>query len=636
MTAPLQGPWAVLAIAPTQDARQIKRAYAARLKVVRPDEDAAGFQALREAYEWALSQCEAAPARPVVYLEVAPVAPLPSPQAEAESQTEAKQRAEIEQQTEAGKPAGNGEDDAEAKPAPDYSPRRAQAPHIVYRHTPSAAEEVPPSVRGAELWRAFRAALPPQDGDDVSDDSAARIEAQLRETLRHPDLVNFEARDAFEQAALHVCASERAVGALRLACDNAFGWTRAPMPLRPHERQRWLAATGQAAGDRQYQDVQRLARHSAAVRHMLESGPPKISLLRFFVPSYLADVRRFLAQLQSKWPQVLQYRLDGASLRVWSEAAHRGWPTFSGLIGMLALGAFGALLFWSNGKRLDVPEWYRDLDPAVAGSVTAVIALLPVVLRMMYPLWSPAALQRWQARFGDRPYDVLIWYGVRVAMPVLAFFAAVLPPWYADAVTVALVLTALMQAILLLLFERGRILMVFPLAGLFYGALMWEAFKPFYAYGFLVLLLTDTVFFGLRDILHRVYRRDWQHTRARLILLASGAAVVPAQLLLARDLPVLAAVFGWAWFLAGCAVVDMFGSALARSKTFGMSYIWLIGMGLLLVYARLVAHGLAGPDSPVAGILALQAVVAVLAVLALAGTGWQAGTARLRTARQRA
>ncbi len=635
MTAPLQGPWAVLAIAPTQDVRQIKRAYAARLKVIRPDEDAAGFQALREAYEWALAQCEAAPARPVVYLEVAPVAPLPSPQAEAESQTEAKPRAEIEQQTEAEKPAESGEGDAEAKPAPDYSPRRAQAPHIVYRHTPPAAEEVPPSVRGAELWRAFRAALPPQDGDDVSDDSAARIEAQLRETLRHPDLVNFEARDAFEQAALHVCASERAVGALRLACDSAFGWTRAPMPLRPHERQRWLAATGQAAGDRQYQDVQRLARHSAAVRHMLESGPPKISLLRFFVPSYRADVRRFLAHLQTKWPQVLQYRLDGASLQAWGEAAHRGRLTFNWLIGMLVLGAFGALLFWFAGTRLDDTELYLGLGPALAGSVTVAIPVLPVLLRAMFPLWLRAVLQRWRARSSDRPYDVLIWYGVRVAMPVLAFFAAVLPPWYADAVTVVLVLTALMQAILLLLFERGRILMVFPLAGLFYGALMWEAFKPFYAYGFLVLLLTDTVFFGLRDILHRVYRRDWQHARARLILLASGAAVVPAQLLLARDLPVLAAVFGWAWFLAGCAVVDMFGSALARSKTFGMSYIWLIGMGLLLVYARLAAHGLAGPDSPVAGILALQAVVAVLAVLALAGTGWQAWTARLRTARQR-
>ena len=51
MTVERQGPWAVLDIAPTQDARQIKRAYAARLKVVRPDEDATGFQALREAYE---------------------------------------------------------------------------------------------------------------------------------------------------------------------------------------------------------------------------------------------------------------------------------------------------------------------------------------------------------------------------------------------------------------------------------------------------------------------------------------------------------------------------------------------------------------------------------------------------------
>lgn len=618
MTSPLHGPWAVLAIAPTQDARQIKRAYAARLKVVRPDEDAAGFQALREAYEWALAQCDAAPARPVVFLQVGLVAPSPVPPSEA------------------GPPAEPAGEEAAAEPSPDYAPRRSHEQRIVYRHTPPAAQEVPASVRGAELWRAFRAALPPQDDDDVSADSAARIEAQLRKALQHPDLVSFEARDAFELAAQQVCASERAVGALRLACDSVFRWTHTPMPLRPHERQRWLAATGQAAGDRQYQDVQRLARHSAAVRHMLESGPPRISLLRFFVPGYLADVRRFLDQLQTKWPQVLQYRLDGASLQAWSEAAYRAWPTFSGLAGMAALGALGALLFWSTGERLDVPEWYRDLGATLAWFVTAAIAVLPLVLRVVYPLWPQAAVRRWQAGLDGRPFDALIWYGVRVIMPVLAFFAAALPPWYAQAVTVALVLTGLLQVILLLLFERGRILMVFPLAGLFYGALMWEAFKPFYADGFLVLLLTDTVFFGLRDILHRVYRRDWQHTRARVILLACGAALVPAQLLLARDLPVLAAVFGWGWFIAGCAVVDMFGSALARSKTFGMSYVWLIAMGLLLVYSRLAAHGLAGPDNPVAGILALQAVAAVLAVLALAGKGWQAWVTRLRTARQRA
>ena len=49
MSTELFGPWAVLGIEPTHDVRQIKRAYAARLKVVRPDDDAAGFQALRKA-----------------------------------------------------------------------------------------------------------------------------------------------------------------------------------------------------------------------------------------------------------------------------------------------------------------------------------------------------------------------------------------------------------------------------------------------------------------------------------------------------------------------------------------------------------------------------------------------------------
>jgi hypothetical protein len=46
--------WAVLGIAPTDDTKAVKKAYAVRLKQVRPDEDPAGFQRLREAYEWAL------------------------------------------------------------------------------------------------------------------------------------------------------------------------------------------------------------------------------------------------------------------------------------------------------------------------------------------------------------------------------------------------------------------------------------------------------------------------------------------------------------------------------------------------------------------------------------------------------
>lgn len=57
--------WALLGIAPTTELAAIKKAYAARLKITRPDEDAEAYQALRGAYEraqqWARSQENPAP-----------------------------------------------------------------------------------------------------------------------------------------------------------------------------------------------------------------------------------------------------------------------------------------------------------------------------------------------------------------------------------------------------------------------------------------------------------------------------------------------------------------------------------------------------------------------------------------------
>lgn len=43
--------WAVLGIAPTEDVRAVKRAYASRLKECRPEDDPQGFARLREAYD---------------------------------------------------------------------------------------------------------------------------------------------------------------------------------------------------------------------------------------------------------------------------------------------------------------------------------------------------------------------------------------------------------------------------------------------------------------------------------------------------------------------------------------------------------------------------------------------------------
>lgn len=71
-------PWQILNILPTSDERAIKRAYAARLKQTRPEDDPDGFAVLREAFEFALHLARQLRAQEAQVLpEPAAAAPLP-------------------------------------------------------------------------------------------------------------------------------------------------------------------------------------------------------------------------------------------------------------------------------------------------------------------------------------------------------------------------------------------------------------------------------------------------------------------------------------------------------------------------------------------------------------------------------
>jgi hypothetical protein len=84
----MKSPWQILDISPTQDSKEVKRAYAKRLKEDRASEDADKFQELRWAYEAALEWFE----NPEIYESTSE--PLQEPQNDFEDLAESILRAE--------------------------------------------------------------------------------------------------------------------------------------------------------------------------------------------------------------------------------------------------------------------------------------------------------------------------------------------------------------------------------------------------------------------------------------------------------------------------------------------------------------------------------------------------------------
>ncbi|MDC8758675.1 J domain-containing protein [Janthinobacterium fluminis] len=283
--------WDILGIAATGDERSIKRAYAALLKSNRPDDDAAAFQQLRDAYEHALRM--AAQWRAVE--EDADAAP---PQAEAEAEIEAKAEAET---APAGAPPLSLTKAPAAGPAPRPQARRQQAEAAaIDLQLPDAAGEA------QAIWQSFigTAHVSPRLKLHAIDSSDA--------------MLNFMVREAFERQALQYCATAACPETLREAFVLHFGWQNNFAHLLKLDPQAARSAIDRHRAKQSLQYLQQQAGRSEAM-HVLASGiRPKLGR---YTPdaTFTNTMRRLIPAIRWQHPEVLQYEVDAEVLDLWEE-----------------------------------------------------------------------------------------------------------------------------------------------------------------------------------------------------------------------------------------------------------------------------------------------------------------------------
>ena len=433
--------WAILGTEPTGDERALKRAYAKRLKVTRPEDDPAAFQELRDAYEYALRHAH-------LFAEEFPEAQA----AEAET---------IEAQAPEAPPL----EAAELWGVIDEPAQEAQEPPAelwgVIALEPAPLPElwgvvaIDPAQEAASLWQAFLEQSRHADASEV-----------VAGILQDDAMLNLDIREEFELCALRYCASAGYDLSLRRALFEHLGWDRDFSYLARSHGDLVRAAVQRYRADRSFAHFSHNRDSYPGLDCIMSQQPPSAYARQLFDQKFTLQLRELLHTIRWQHGEMLAYKLDTDLFERWEHAVHakRYFKQTA-----LASGGLGFVLHFMLAGVLDAAG-FKLGDTAAYASLLGFQALAFSLLAMHALRW-PASLFTRLDSLQEALQERLPMLWQRPGLRQLGWIA----PY-------------LVLALLLFLPERSESMRLVTAAGLCASALLAYAMNRQLLHGMLLLL----------------------------------------------------------------------------------------------------------------------------------------------------